>query len=53
MYNKQKDNKASGEKLIENEYQLNKAVAKIKPNEDQEREIHLSIRIEGWFASMN
>lgn len=53
MYNEQKDKKASGEKLIENEYQLNKAVSEIEPDEKNKREIHFSIRIEGWFASMN
>ncbi|CAG8767676.1 4779_t:CDS:2, partial [Ambispora leptoticha] len=50
VYNEQKDNKASGEKLIKNEYQLNVAVLNIKPNEDNERVIHLSIRIEGRKA---
>ena len=46
------DNKASNEE-IENSYQLNKVVSEIKPDEKNKREIHLSIRIEGWFASMN
>ncbi|CAG8584331.1 1781_t:CDS:2, partial [Funneliformis caledonium] len=44
------NNKASGEKNIENKYQLNKIISKIKPNENNECEIYLSIQIEGRKA---
>ncbi|CAG8602839.1 10257_t:CDS:2 [Ambispora leptoticha] len=50
IYNEQKDNKASGEKLIKTEYQLNMAVSEIEPDEKNKREIHFSIRIEGRKA---
>ena len=52
MYN-ERDNKASGEEQIVNEYQLNKVVSEIELDEKNKREINLSIQIEGWFASMN
>ncbi|RIB01578.1 hypothetical protein C2G38_984339 [Gigaspora rosea] len=53
IYNKDKNKGSAGEEMIKNEFQLNIAVSKIKPNEENEREINLSIRIEGWFARMN
>ncbi|CAG8849217.1 3451_t:CDS:2, partial [Gigaspora margarita] len=46
IYNEDKDD----EELIENEYQFNIAVSKIKPNEENKREISFSIRIKGRKA---